>query len=147
MMEDPKQKLYDEIKEYKKEIENKTKENNELKHKLANIEIDNKNELEAQTEYLNNMIEGYKKNIENMKEQKTKAAKDFKEQNEKLEIEIGNYKCQIASIQFEMDRKLVTYKKYVKKLQTKLESLGFKFKDKNSTKNVREALSKSKTIV
>ena len=68
IMEDPKQKLYDEIKEYKMEIEKKNKENNELKNKLANIEIDNRNELEAQTEYLNNMIEGYKKNLESMKE-------------------------------------------------------------------------------
>ena len=82
-----------------------------------------------------------------MKEQKAKALNDFKEQNEKLEIEIGNYKCEIATIQFEMDRKLVTYKKYVKKLQNKLQSLGYKFRDKNSSKDVREAMAKSKTIV
>ena len=63
-MEDPKQKLYDEIKEYKDEIENKNKEINELKNKLANFEIDSNNELEAQTQYLNSMIEGYIKNIE-----------------------------------------------------------------------------------
>ena len=45
-----------------------------------------------------------------------------------------------------MDRKLVNYKKYVKKLQTKLEDLGFKFKDKHlNDKNL--ALMKSKTMV
>ena len=145
-MEDPKQKLYDEIKECKKEIENKTKENNELRNKLDNFEIDSRNELEAQTEYLNNMIEGYKISIDNINKQKAKAAEDFKKEIEKLEIEIGNYKCELATIQFDMDRKLVNYKKYVKKLQTKLEGLGFKFKDKHlSDKNL--ALMKSKTMV
>ena len=147
MMDYPKQKLYDEIKEYKNEIENKNKEINELKNKLANFEIDSSNELEAQTQYLNSMIEGYKKNIENMKEQKIKAAKDFNEQNDKLQIEIGNYKVHLATIQFDMERKIVTYKKYIKKLQTKLESLGFKFKDKNYNKNNKMSYEKAKTIV
>ena len=148
MMEDPKQKLYDEIKQYKKEIENKNKENNELKNKLAHNEIDSKNELEAQIEFLNNTIEGYKKSIENMRQQKEKNSKDFKKQIEQLEIELSNYKCQLATLQFEMDRKIVTYKKYVKKLQTKLESLGFKFKDKNPTGLYRHSVYlKSKTFV
>ena len=49
MMEIQKQKLYDEIKECKKEIGNKTKENNELRNKLDNFEIDSRNEIEAQT--------------------------------------------------------------------------------------------------
>ena len=31
-----------------------------------------------------------------------------------------------------MNRKLVTYKKYVKKLKNKLKSPGYKFRDKNS---------------
>ena len=44
---------------------------------------------------------------------------------------MGNCKCQIAEIQYESDRKIINYKNYVKKLQKKLESLGFKFKDKN----------------
>ena len=145
-MDDPKQKLYDEIKECKKEIEIKTKEVNELKNKVANFEIDSKNELEAHTEYLNNMIEGYKKNIESLKGQKSNEAKDFKEQIEKLEIDISNYKCEIATLQFESDRKIVTYKKYVKKLQTKLESLGFKFKDKHK-KDTKSDILKSKTMV
>ena len=150
MMVDPKQKLYDEIKECKNELETVTKENKVLKNKLANFELDSKNELEAQTEYLNSMIDGYKKNIEHIKDQKNKAAQDFKGQIEKLEIEIGNYKCELATIQFDMDRKIVTYKKYVKKLQTKLESLGFKFKDKNYTMGnlgSKAALSKAKTMV
>ena len=149
MMEDPKQKLYDEIKKYKTEIEKNNKENNELKFKLANIEIDYKNELEAQTEYLNNMIEGYKKSIENMKEQKEKIIKEFRQQIDKLEIEISNYKCELATIQFDNDRKVVTYKKYVKKLQTKLESLGFRFKEKIEKKDNKMMmnLARSKTMV
>ena len=143
LMEDPKQKLYDEIKEYKKKIENKDKEINELKNKLANFEIDSRNELEAQTEYLNNSIELLNKNIENMKEQKRKVTEDFKKQIETLEMEMGDYKCQLATLQFEMDRKLFTYKQYIKKLQKKLESLGFKFKDKNEGKTRM----RSKTLV
>ena len=143
LMEDPKQKLYDEIKEYKKQIENKDKEINELKNKLANFEIDSRNELEAQTEYLNNSIELLNKNIENMKEQKRKVTEDFKKQIETLEMEMGDYKCQLATLQFEMDRKLFTYKQYIKKLQKKLESLGFKFKDKNEGKTRM----RSKTLV
>lgn len=76
-------------------------------------------------------MEGYKKNIEDLKEQKNKEKKDFEKKIEKLDIEFGNCKCQIAAIQYEADRKIINYKNYVKKLQLKLESLGFKFKDKN----------------
>jgi chromosome segregation ATPase len=143
LIEDPKQKLYDEIKVIKKEILEKNKEINDLKIKLDHFEIDRKNELEAQTEYLNSMIESYKKNIEVLKEQKIKDEKDFENQIENLEIEVGNYKLQMASAQFDMDRKLVNYKNYVKKLQTKLESLGFIFKDKRNS----EYRKRTKTIV
>ena len=143
LIEDPKQKLYDEIKANKKEILEKNKEINDLKIKLDNSEIDRKNELEAQTEYLNSMIESYKKNIGVLKEQKIKDEKDFENQIENLEIEVGNYKLQMASAQFDMDRKLVNYKNYVKKLQTKLESLGFIFKDKRNS----EYRKRTKTIV
>ena len=149
MMEDPKQKLYDEIKECNKQIENKDKEILELNTKLANYEIDTGNELEAQTAYLNNIIEEDKRNIENLKKQKAKEAEDFGEQIEKLEVEIGNYKCELATIQYDMDKKMVTYKKYVKKLQTKLESLGYKFKDKKSAAFGRMSMdfATSKTFV
>ena len=134
IMESPKQILNSQIKDYKKEIEIKNNEINELKSKLNIIKKD-KNELEAKNEYLNKLIEGYKKNIESMKEQKIKDAKNLNKQNEKLEIEIGEYKVKLANIQFEMDRKLVTYKKYINKLQAKLESLGYVFKDKNNNNN------------
>ena len=146
-MDDPKQKLNSLIKEHKKEIENKNDEINELKKKLNNIKKDSRNELELQNEYLNKMIEGYKNNIENMKEQKIKAIKDLNKQNEKLEIELGEYKVQLGNIQFEMDRKLVTYKRYINKLQTILESLGYKFKDKNNNINNKMKYDKAKTMV
>ena len=139
MAEDPKQKLYDEIKELKKQIEEKTKTNTSLKNKIDNFEIDKNNELEAQTGYLNGMIEGYKKTIESMKGEKSKTEDEHKDEIEKMEIEIGDYKVKIATIQYETDRKLFTYKKYVKKLQTKLESLGFKFKDKKKKENYDKA--------
>ena len=141
--EDPKQKLYDEIKDLKKQIEDKTKANTSLKNKIDNFEIDKNNELEAQTGYLNGMIEGYKKTIESMKGEKSKAEDEHKDEVEKMEMEIGNFKVKIATLQFETDKKLFTYKKYVKKLQTKLESLGFKFKDKEKKENY----DKSKTMV
>ena len=80
---------------------------------------------------MNNIIEEDKRNLEKMKTQKEQEAKDFNEQIAQLEVEIGNYKCELATTQFEMDKKIVTYNKYVKKLQTKLESLGYKFKGKN----------------
>ena len=143
LIEDPKQKLYDEIKANKKEISEKNKEISDLKIKLDNFEIDRKNELEAQTEYLNSMIESYKKNIGDLKEQKIKNEKDFENQIENLEIEVGNYKLQMANAQFDMDKKLVNYKNYVKKLQTKLESLGFIFKEKRNS----EYRKRTKTIV
>ena len=143
LIDDPKQKLYDEIKANKNEISEKNKEISDLKIKLDNFEIDRKNELEAQTEYLNSTIEIYKKNIEVLKEQKIKDEKDFENQIENLEIEVGNYKLQMANAQFEMDRKLVNYKNYVKKLQTKLESLGFIFRDKRNN----EYRKRTKTIV
>ena len=143
MSEDPKQKLYDEIKELKKQIEEKDKEMTNLKNKLANFEIDKNNEIEAQTAYLNSMIEGYQKNIESLKAQRSKAGDDYKAEFEKLEMDISNYKCQIATIQYESDKKLMTYKNYVRKLQTKLESLGFKFKDKKN----KNGFERSKTVV
>ena len=133
--EDPKQKLYDEIKLLKVNLEQKEKENNELKIKIENNEINNKNELQAQIEYLKGIIEGYKKNIDSLKEQKNKEKIYYEEQIEKLNMEIGNIKCQIAASEYESDRKIINYKNYVKKLQKKLEALGFKFKDKNKKGN------------
>ena len=143
LVKDPKQKLYDEIKANKIEISEKDKEISDLKIKLDKFDIDRKNELEAQTEYLSSTIETYKKNIEVLKQQKIKDEKEFQSQIEKLEVEVGNYKLQMASAQFDMDKKLVNYKNYVKKLQTKLESLGFIFKDKRKS----EYRKRTKTIV
>ena len=143
MSEDPKQKLYDEIKELKKQLDDKSKENTNLKNRIDNFEIDKNNELEAQTAYLNSTIEGYKKSLESLKQQRSKAGDDYKAEFEKLEMDISNYKCQIATIQYESDKKLMTYKNYVKKLQTKLESLGFKFKDKKK----KGEFERSKTMV
>ena len=152
MLEDPKNKLYDEIKEYKKELEIKNKENIELKNQLDNCEINFQNELKAQTEYLNNMIEEYKKNIEDMKEQKINVVKDYKNQIEKLEMELGNYKIQLANVNFDMEKKVIIYKNYVNKLQSKLEGLGFKFKgkiydDNDINKDIKVSLRQAKTMV
>ena len=143
--EDPKQKLYEEIKMLKSDIEKKNKENNELKTKMENNEINKKNELQAQTEYLKGMIEGYKNNIDSLKEQNNKEKTYFEEKMEQLNIEIGNMKCQMAAAEYENDRKIINYKNYIKKLQKKLENLGFKFKDKN--KNGTDFFIKTNTMV
>ena len=42
--------------------EKKEKEYNELKNKIEIEKVNNKNEFEAQSEYLKGLIEGYKKN-------------------------------------------------------------------------------------
>ena len=46
-----------------------------------------------------------------------------------------------------MNRKLVTYKKYVKILQNKLNPSDINLEIKISSKDVRKAMAKSKTIV
>ena len=61
------------------------------------------------------MIEGYKKNIEHLKVQKIKSEKELNQLNEKLEMELGNYKIKFDTFQFEMDKKIITYKKYITK--------------------------------
>jgi uncharacterized protein YlxW (UPF0749 family) len=82
-----------------------------LKYIIDNFEIDKNNELEAQTGYLNNMIEEYKKIIESMKGEKSKAENELNDEIEKMEMEIGDYKCKIATLQIETDKKLFIYKK------------------------------------
>ena len=61
---------------------------NELKTKMENNEINKKNELQAQTEYLNGMIEGYKNNIDSLKEQNNKEKTYFEEKMEQLNISL-----------------------------------------------------------
>lgn len=100
LIEDPKQKLYDEIKANKKEISEKNKEISDLKIKLDNFEIDRKNELEAQTEYLNSMIESYKKNIGDLKEQKLRMKRILRIKLKiwKLKSVIINYKWPMLNL-------------------------------------------------
>lgn len=122
MMNDPKQKLAD-------EIENKDKNIEELKKNIENLKKD-KTEAEAQNKFLQSSIDTLNKNINLLKEQKSKAGEDFDKEMEKLQIQIGDYKCQLAMKEYETDQEIIKYKAYVKKLQAKLEKMGFKFRRK-----------------
>ena len=122
MMEDPKQKLADEVEEKNKQIE-------EYKKSVENLKKD-KTELEAQITYLKNTIDTLNKNINDLKTQKGKAGQDFSKEMENLQIQLGNYKCQLAMKEYETDKEIIKYKTYIKKLQGKLETMGFKFRRK-----------------
>ena len=122
MMEDPKQKLADEIENKNKQIEN-------LKKNVDNLNKD-KTELDAQIKYMKNTIETLNKNIADLKTQRGKAGEDFSKEMENLQIQLGNYKCQLAMKEYDTDKEIIKYKTYIKKLQNKLEGMGFKFRRK-----------------
>ena len=122
MMEDPKQKLAD-------EIENKNKEIEDLKKNVDNLNKD-KSELDAQIKFMKSSIETLNKNIADLKAQKGKAGQDFSKEMENLQIQLGNYKCQLAMKEYDTDKEIIKYKTYIKKLQSKLEAMGFRFRRK-----------------
>ena len=71
-----------------------------------------------------------KKNIEELKKQKVKAEEDFKVELERIEIELTQTKCELATAAYEKDMLDKKYKKYIDKLKDKLNSMGFTFKSK-----------------
>ena len=136
MMNDPKQKLAD-------EIENKDKVIEELKKNIENLKKD-KTEAEAQNKFLQSSIDTLNKNINVLKTKKSKAGEDFDKEMEKLQIQIGDYKCQLAMKEYETEKEIIKYKTYIKKLQSKLEQMGFKFRRKTMLPG---QLSRLKTMV
>ena len=115
------EKLKEEIKYYEKQIENSNKDNTKAKQY---------DELEAKNKYLNETIESMEKNIEELKNQKQKAEIDFKEELEKIEIELSKTKCELADANYEKEKLDKKYKRYIDKLKDKLSSLGFTFQSK-----------------
>lgn len=102
----------------------------EEKNKIINGLNKKINELEAKKNFLNSTIESLNNNIKELNEQKIKNQQDFKEETNRLENELGALKCQIGTITYEWEQKVVMQRRYINKLKKKLESLGCKFKDK-----------------
>ena len=115
------EKLKEEIKYYEKQLENNSKDNSKLK------KFD---ELEAKNTFLNNTIETMKKNIEELKAQKQKAEEDFNLEMARVETELGQTKCELATTVYEKELLATKYKKYIDKLKERMSALGFKFKPK-----------------
>ena len=117
------EKLKEEIKYYEKQLESNTKDNSKVKKY---------DELEAKNKFLNETIETMTKNIEELKNLKLKAEEDFKNEMTRVETELGQAKCELATSVYEKELVETKYKRYIDKLKTKLESMGFKFKQKKS---------------
>ena len=83
---------------------------------------------------MNETIETMKKNIEELKTQKQKAEDDFKEEISRVETELGQTKCELATVVYEKELQTTKYKKYIDKLKDRLSALGFKFKTKSKAK-------------
>ena len=86
--------------------------------------------MEAELNFLKNNNEILQKQINGYKEQNEKLIKNNEDDIKVLNEEISKYKCDLAMISFEKDSQIIQWKKYVKKLQTKLMAMGVKFKDK-----------------
>ena len=71
-----------------------------------------------------------KKNIEELKNQKQKAENDFKEELDRLNVQLAKAKCELASSECEKDSLEKKYKRYINKLKDKLSSIGYKFQPK-----------------
>ena len=135
MLDDPSSLLEDQLDESKKQIEKLKEEIKYYEKQLENKEIDNSklkkyDELEAKNKFLNETIETMTKNIEELKKQKKKAEEDFKNEMNKVETELGQTKCELATTVYEKELNATKYKRYIDKLKARLESLGFKFKTK-----------------
>ena len=132
MLEDPTQLLEEQIEESNKLIKTLKDENKYLENELQKKEAKAKKaeEFEAKNNFLNNTIERMKKNEEELKNQKKKIEDDYKEEIKKYEDNLGQIKFQLATTTFDKENNEVKLKRYINKLQNKLASLGFKFKDK-----------------
>ena len=51
---------------------------------------------------------------------------------EKIEAELGQTKCELASIAYERDEVITKYKKYINRLKEKLNSMGLRFQSKRT---------------
>ena len=112
------EKLKEEIKFYKNEVDILKKDN----------KVKRNDELEIKNNFLNNKIKLLEKNIEELKSKNINEQKEYEKKIDELEFECGQTKSLLAQCEYEkllMEKK---YAMYIQKLKDKLSSMGIIFK-------------------
>ena len=124
---DEKEKIIFQMKQEQKYYE---KTINELKSALAA----EKEKFAAENKCLNGNIDAMKKQLDAFKAQREKAENEFKEEIKSQMDAAAAAKCQLGMITFEKEQEILKCKRYIKKLQAKLVSLGVVFGKKTNKK-------------
>ena len=124
---DEKEKIIFQMKQEQKYYE---KTINELKSALAA----EKEKFAAENKCLNGNIDAMKKQLDAFKAQREKAENEFKEEIKSQMDAAAAAKCQLGMISFEKEQEILKCKRYIKKLQAKLVSLGVVFGKKTNKK-------------
>ena len=124
---DEKEKIIFQMKQEQKYYE---KTINELKSALAA----EKEKFAAENKCLNGNIDAMKKQLDAFKAQREKAENEFKEEIKSQMDAAAAAKCQLGMISFEKEQEIIKCKRYIKKLQAKLVSLGVVFGKKTNKK-------------
>ena len=124
---DEKEKIIFQMKQEQKYYE---KTINELKSALAAA----KQKFAAENKCLNGNIDAMKKQLDAFKAQREKAENEFKEEIKSQMDAAAAAKCQLGMISFEKEQEILKCKRYIKKLQAKLVSLGVVFGKKTNKK-------------
>ena len=112
----------------KKEMSNdlilKQKKIDDLNQKIRNFqkEINEVRRLEAEKEFLVNNCKTLSKQLEKIKNQREKDKIYFQNELKNANEEAGKVKCLLANVEFNKDNEILKWKKYVKKIQDKLNS-------------------------
>jgi hypothetical protein len=114
----------------KKEMSNdlilKQKKIDDLNQKIRNFqkEINEVRRLEAEKEFLVNNCKTLSKQLEKIKNQREKDKIYFQNELKNANEEAGKVKCLLANVEFNKDNEILKWKKYVKKIQDKLNKMG-----------------------
>ena len=130
---DEKEKIIFQMKQEQKYYE---KTINELKSTVAKCKADSaeKEKFAAENKCLNGNIDAMKKQLDAFKAQREKAENEFKEEIKTQMDAAAAAKCQLGMISFEKEQEILKCKRYIKKLQAKLVSLGVVFGKKTTKK-------------
>ena len=130
---DEKEKIIFQMKQEQKYYE---KTINELKSTVAKFKADSaeKEKFAAENKCLNGNIDAMKKQLDAFKAQREKAENEFKEEIKTQMDAAAAAKCQLGMISFEKEQEILKCKRYIKKLQAKLVSLGVVFGKKTTKK-------------